>query len=96
MERIVFDDGKWFDADEAESWNAGTFGGSFIYYEDYGEGPVPVEATNLWRSRLGQFVVQPADGLCTSVTKREAAKIMLSQGWDVPKELKDEVDELES
>ena len=92
MNRQSYDEGRWFDTEAAERWDPRGRGASFHYSDDNDN---IVEATVLWRTRKGQFIVQSVDHGCWSISDTRAVRIMIDHDLDVPHDLQDEVGELE-
>ena len=98
MNRIPFDDGRWFDADQAKLLSPENRSALYeLEVEDVG-GFETLQFTKLWRTRNDTFIVDDPmgeHGGNSSISPESAVRAMIKYGFDVPEDLQDEVDGLE-
>ena len=97
MERIEFDDGKWFDAEKADAWEIGPNQDMDLWNVNTECWDVQFAST-LYRTRSGTYVVNDTEnGRHYSIADELAARLFIKYNHlgDPPEDLESEIERLE-
>ena len=92
----TYDKVRWFDSDKAQKWPSlvDPLEKGFTLALKGLDGKEPLEFEKLWRSHMGQFILETDEGFY-SISDDLAIQIMIRCDFEIPDDLQGLVDELE-